>query len=54
MPINQMHELDGAYAAAGLKAEVLVLHGVGHDSGPFFQGEPVDRVVSFLKRALGS
>lgn len=54
MPINQMHELDGAYAAAGLKAEVLVLHGVGHDAGPFFQGEPVDRVVSFLKRALGS
>ncbi len=54
MPINQMHELDGAYAAAGLKAETLVLHGVGHDAGPFFQGDPVDRVVSFLKRALGS
>jgi acetyl esterase/lipase len=54
MPINQMHELDGAYAAAGLRAETLVLHGVGHDAGPFFQGVPVDRVVSFLKRALGS
>jgi acetyl esterase/lipase len=54
MPINQMHELDGAYAAAGLEAETMVLHGVGHDGGPFFQGAPVDRVVSFLKRALGS
>ena len=54
MPINQMHELDGAYAAAGLKTEVLVLHGVGHDAGPFYQGEPADRVVSFLRRALGS
>lgn len=52
MPINQMHELDGAYAAAGLKAETLVLHGVGHDSAPFFQGEPADRVAAFLKRVL--
>jgi acetyl esterase/lipase len=54
MPINQMHELDGAYAAAGLKAQTLVLHGVGHDGGPFFQGEPARKVVGFLKRALGS
>jgi acetyl esterase/lipase len=54
MPINQLHELDGAYAAAGLRADTLVLHGVGHDAGPFFQGAPVDRVVSFLKRALAS
>jgi len=54
MPVNQMHELEGAYEAAGLKAETMVLHGVGHDGGPFFQGAPVERVVSFLKRALGS
>lgn len=54
MPINQMHELDGAYAAAGLHAETLVLHGVGHDAAPFFQGSPAERVVAFLKTALGS
>lgn len=53
MPINQLHELEGAYAKAGLKAETLVLHGVGHDSVPFFQGEPAARVVAFLKRAIG-
>ena len=54
MPINQMHELDGAYEAAGLRADTHVLHGVGHDAAPFFVGEPVERVVAFLKRALGS
>jgi acetyl esterase/lipase len=53
MPINQMHELDGAYARAGLKAETFVLHGVGHDGEPFFRGEPVDRVVDFLHRTIG-
>jgi acetyl esterase/lipase len=53
MPINQMHELDGAYARAGLKARTLVLHGVGHDGGPFFQGAPADSVGAFLHEALG-
>jgi acetyl esterase/lipase len=53
MPINQMHELDGAYAAAGLRTQMLVLHGVGHDGGPFFQGEPVEKVVTFLRRTIG-
>lgn len=54
MPINQLHELDGAYARAGLKAETFVLHGVGHDSGPFFaKGEATQRVVDFLRRTIG-
>ena len=53
MPINQLHELDGAYAKAGLKAETLVLHGVGHDGSPFFTGEPAARVVDFLRRTIG-
>lgn len=52
MPINQMHELEGAYAAAGIKAETRVLHGVGHDGGPFFRGAPVDWVVEFLERTI--
>lgn len=54
MPINQLHELDGAYAKAGLRSETLVLHGVGHDGGPFFQGAPAARVVAFLKRTIGA
>jgi acetyl esterase/lipase len=53
MPINQLHELDGAYARAGLRAETLILHGVGHDGEPFFRGEPADRVVDFLHRTIG-
>jgi acetyl esterase/lipase len=53
MPINQLHELDAAYARAGLKAETLILDGVGHDAEPFFKGMPVDRVVDFLHRTIG-
>lgn len=52
MPINQLHELDGAYERAGLAARTFVLHGVGHDGGPFFQGKPVEVVVAFLKETL--
>ena len=53
MPINQLHELQGAYEAAGLPVETLILHGVGHDGGPFFKGEPAERVLRFLRRHLG-
>jgi acetyl esterase/lipase len=53
MPINQSHELEGAYRKAGLPVEFYVLHGVGHDGGPFFRGEPVEKVVAFLKRTIG-
>jgi len=53
MPINQLHELDAAYARAGLKAETLILDGVGHDGEPFFRGAPADRVVDFLHRTIG-
>ncbi|MCX7036430.1 MAG: alpha/beta hydrolase [Proteobacteria bacterium] len=53
MPINQLHELQGAYEAAGLTVETLILHGVGHDSGPFFTGAPSEVVVAFLRRTIG-
>jgi hypothetical protein len=32
--------------------QVRVLHNVGHVGEPFFQGQPVDEVVTFLKRAM--
>ncbi len=35
MPINQSHELEGAYAAAGLPVHFEVVHGAGH-GGPRF------------------
>ena len=53
MPINQLHELQGAYEAAGLTVETLILHGVGHDSGPFFTGAASEVVVAFLRRTIG-
>ncbi|MGC4028917.1 MAG: alpha/beta hydrolase [Steroidobacteraceae bacterium] len=53
MPINQAHELVGAYRKAGLFVEFMVLNGAGHGGEPFFQGEAVDRVVSFLHRTIG-
>jgi acetyl esterase/lipase len=52
MPINQMHELQGAYERAGAPVQVRVLHNVGHVGEPFFQGQPVDEVVDFLKRVM--
>jgi acetyl esterase/lipase len=53
MPINQSHELVGAYRRAQLFVEFRVLHNVGHVAEPFFQGESVDAVVNFLRRTIG-
>lgn len=53
MPLNQVYELQWAYEQAGKHAEVLILHGVDHEAGPFFKGDPVERVVAFLKRSIG-
>ncbi len=53
MPLNQLYELQWAYSQVGLKAQVLILHGVDHDAGPFFRDTPVDRVAKFLKQSIG-
>jgi acetyl esterase/lipase len=53
MPLNQVYELQWAYEQAGKHAEVLILHGVDHEAGPFFKCDPVERVVAFLKRSIG-
>jgi len=53
MPLNQVYEMQWAYEQAGLKAHALILHGVDHVAEPFFKGEPVERVVAFLKRTIG-
>jgi acetyl esterase/lipase len=52
MPINQLHELQGAYESAGARVETMVLHGVAHDAAPFFTGTPARRVAEFLSRML--
>ena len=53
MPVNQSLELQSVYQSAGRPVEVLFLHGVGHDGGPFFREQPVERVVTFLKHYIG-
>jgi acetyl esterase/lipase len=53
MPLNQVYEMQWAYEQAGLHAELLILHGVDHDAGPFFRDAPVERVARFLKHTIG-
>jgi len=53
MPVNQALELQSVYESAGRPVEVLFLHGVGHDGGPFFREQPAERVVAFLRHHIG-
>ena len=53
MPLNQAYEMQWAYEQVGLHAQMLILHGVDHDAGPFFRDAPVDRVAKFLKDHIG-
>jgi acetyl esterase/lipase len=48
MPINQSHELEGAYQAQGLPVRFEVLHGVGHGGSRFYDGYSTGIVVDFL------
>jgi acetyl esterase/lipase len=54
MPINQSHELDGAYKKAGLDVYFDVVHGAAHGGDQFFAPERVARAVAFLRRTIGS
>lgn len=56
MPINQSHELEGAYEALGLDVHFDVVHGAAHGDrdGPprFFSEERNARALAFLRRTL--
>jgi acetyl esterase/lipase len=52
MPINQSHELEGAYERQGLKADFVVVHGAAHGGDAFYSPENVERVVTFLSAQL--
>jgi acetyl esterase/lipase len=52
MPINQSHELEGAYERAGLDAKLIVVHGAGHGGGAFFDTERTKLVAAFLDEHL--
>ena len=53
MPINQSHELQGAYEKAGLDVTFDVVHGAAHGGEAFFAADRVARAVTFLRRTIG-
>jgi acetyl esterase/lipase len=52
VPINQSHELVGAYAKQGLIAELDVVYGGVHGGKLFYTPEQLGRVASFLVSRL--
>jgi acetyl esterase/lipase len=52
MPINQSHELEGAYDAQGLEATLLVVHGAAHGGDLFYDDRRTELVVKFLDANL--
>jgi acetyl esterase/lipase len=53
MPINQSHELQGAYEKLGLDVYFDVVHGAAHGGDLFFSPDRVARAVAFLRRTIG-
>lgn len=52
MPINQSHELDGAYQSLGLDVHLEVVHGSAHGGEAFFDAERTALVLAFLDKHL--
>ena len=52
MPINQSHELEGAYERHGLEVDFIVVHGAEHGGDAFYSPENVERVAAFLGAEL--
>jgi len=53
MPINQSHELEGAYEERGLDVYFDVVHGAGHGGEEFYSGAHLARALEFLERTIG-
>jgi len=52
MPINQSHELEGAYERQGLAAGFIVVHGAAHGGDAFFAPDNLEHVAAFLNEHL--
>jgi acetyl esterase/lipase len=50
MPINQSHELHGAYRHVKAPVQLEVVHGAAHGGGAFYDAERIGIVKAFLKR----
>lgn len=48
MPINQSHELTGAYQRAGSKVIFEVVHGGAHGGAGFYEPKMIQKVLQFL------
>jgi acetyl esterase/lipase len=53
MPINQSHELQGAYEKMGCDVHFDVVHGAAHGGPLFFSPDRVARAMAFLRRTIG-
>ncbi len=53
MPINQAHELMGAYKKLNLPAHLEVVHGAAHGGAAFYDAERMEVVKAFLQRHFG-
>lgn len=52
VPINQSHELDGAYQTAGASSRLVVVHGGAHGGPQFFDDARQQRISEFLDRVV--
>ena len=53
VPINQSHELQGAYEKAGLTVHFKVVHGGAHGGKAFVDTKNMERVRAFLTHTIG-
>jgi acetyl esterase/lipase len=53
MPINQAHELVGAYEKHGLDVHFEVVHGGEHLGDAFYAPEHLEPTIAFLRSAIG-
>lgn len=52
VPINQSHELEGAYKNNNLKVKLIVVHGGGHGDVNYFDSKYHSQVEAFLAESL--
>ena len=52
MPINQSHEIVGAYERLGLDVAFRVVHGSAHGGQAFYTGANLDQAVAFVRRTV--
>ena len=52
MPINQSHELVGAYREAGAEVRFDVVHGGAHGGEGFYSDEQLAQVATFLRKCI--